>query len=114
MENFKLEPAVEKDWRSREILDVKAMRKGYKETLAAIEATTDAHVVFSDEENEVIVALIDNFYPSLAIGSENWCISSVYYGSTPGSYFWNWYVGEKNRRQYYVNEAKRAKKKNVH
>lgn len=98
----RLEASVEKDWKSRENLAVKAMQKGYADVLKAIEDTLDAHIVFKDDENEVIVALIDNFYPSLAIGSENWCISSVYYGGTPGSHFWHWYVGGEDRRQYFV------------
>jgi hypothetical protein len=101
-----MKPEQEKDWRSREILDVKSMNAGYKEVLAAIEKTNDAHIVFKDENAEVIVAIIDNFYASLAIGSENWCISSVYYGGTPGDYFWDWYVGmgkaKSDRRQYFV------------
>lgn len=102
----RLSRQIEEDWKSREILNVKAMQSNYKEILAAVEKTQDAHIVFKDDENEVIVALIDNFHASLAIGSENWCISSVYYGgATPGSYFWDWYVGEKktpDRRQYFV------------
>lgn len=101
--NFERLPAnVEQEWRQREILNVKSMTVGYAEIIQAIERTEDAHIVFQDPEKQIIVALIDNFNASLAIGSENWCISSVYYGATPGSYFWQWYVGEKDRRQYFV------------
>jgi len=102
MMSERLTPEVEKDWRSREILDVKNMVVGYQQVLEAIAKTPDAHIVFQDENAEIIVALIDNFMSSLAIGSINWCISSVYYGSTSGDYFWQWYVGDKDRRQYFV------------
>lgn len=98
----RLTPEIEQDWRSKEILNVKAMTASYEEILEAIKNTPDAHIVHQNDEKQIIVALIDNFDASLAIGSENWCISSVYYGSTPGNYFWQWYVGEKDRRQYFV------------
>lgn len=101
-----LSAQLEQEWREREILSVKAMEVGYATVLEAIQNTADAHIVFNDAENEVIVALIDNFHASLAIGSENWCISSVYYGGTPGNYFWDWYVGfgpsKADRRQYFI------------
>lgn len=98
--------ATEIDWRNRELLDVKSMKTDYAGVLAAIEKTPDAHLVFKDDTAEVIVALIDNFHASLAIGSENWCISSVYYGGSPGINFWDWYVGlngrTPDRRQYFI------------
>lgn len=93
----------EQDLKNREIIPVKSCNATYQEIIEAIQKTPDAHIVFQDPEAERIIALIDNYHASLAIGSENWCISSVRYGGyTPGEYYWNWYVGGKDRRQYFV------------
>lgn len=85
-----------------EIKEVKSLNASYDEIIAAIERTDNANIVFADKENQVIVALVNTFHACLAIGSENWCIASVYYGGSPGESFWEFYDGPKDRRQYIV------------
>jgi hypothetical protein len=93
---------TEKELYALEIKNVKSLNASYDEIIHAIETTEDANIVFQDKDNSVIVALVNTYHACLAIGSENWCIASVYYGGSPGEGFWEFYDGPEDRRQYIV------------
>jgi len=98
--------------REIEVHPVKDQQMNYLDTLTELKKVNGVHVVYENEDETRIIALIDNYDASVRIGSKNWCISSVIYGGSLGNAnginYWNMYLRNPDHRQYFVWDFKQS------